>query len=66
MECSQNQWTNESQFFTQLNQKVIQQHIPIYGSIDLTHRCNLKCVHCYVGPLSNDQNLKKEELLEKE
>jgi radical SAM protein with 4Fe4S-binding SPASM domain len=24
--------------------------IPLSGAIDLTHRCNLRCIHCYLGP----------------
>lgn len=24
--------------------------VPITGSFALTHRCNLKCIHCYAGP----------------
>lgn len=33
----------------QFNRKVIQQRIPLSGSIELTPRCNLRCVHCYLG-----------------
>jgi radical SAM protein with 4Fe4S-binding SPASM domain len=32
-----------------------QERIPVTASLDLTQRCNLKCVHCYVGPQSPDQ-----------
>jgi radical SAM protein with 4Fe4S-binding SPASM domain len=29
--------------------RAIEQRIPINGSIAMTHRCNLRCVHCYLG-----------------
>jgi len=25
--------------------------LPVFGAIDLTYRCNLRCVHCYAGHL---------------
>ncbi len=27
--------------------------VPMTGGIALTHRCNLKCIHCYAGPEQN-------------
>ncbi|MDD5129963.1 MAG: radical SAM protein [Candidatus Omnitrophica bacterium] len=29
--------------------KTVNKNIPIQGQIDLTYKCNLKCVHCYIG-----------------
>ena len=31
------------------NKKAVRLRIPLAGNIELTHRCNLRCVHCYVG-----------------
>ena len=31
------------------NQKVVAERVPVSGMIELTRRCNLKCVHCYLG-----------------
>ena len=28
--------------------------VPLTGSLDLTHRCNLRCLHCYTGNHSGD------------
>jgi MoaA/NifB/PqqE/SkfB family radical SAM enzyme len=36
------------EYLTRFQQKIIQQKIPITGSVDLTHRCNLRCLHCYI------------------
>jgi radical SAM protein with 4Fe4S-binding SPASM domain len=30
-------------------QRAIAARVPINGSIAMTHRCNLRCVHCYLG-----------------
>ena len=30
------------------------QRIPVTGSINLTHRCNLNCVHCYLGERNSE------------
>jgi len=29
--------------------RCLRQRIPVGGSFDLTHRCNLRCRHCYLG-----------------
>jgi len=33
-----------------LGRKLEERRIPASGSIALTHRCNLRCAHCYLGP----------------
>jgi radical SAM protein with 4Fe4S-binding SPASM domain len=32
-----------------LREKMVYRRIPAFVSIELTHRCNLRCVHCYLG-----------------
>ena len=32
-----------------LQRTFIKKRVPVTGSINLTHRCNLNCVHCYLG-----------------
>ncbi len=49
MDCSQTTWLSNKEYLKQFNKKVAQQRIPLSGSIDLTHRCNVRCVHCYLG-----------------
>lgn len=36
-------------FSLDFHQKIGSKHIPIEGQIELTFRCNLRCVHCYVA-----------------
>ncbi len=36
------------------HQRILDQRVPIEGTIEITHRCPLKCVHCYNNfPLNN-------------
>ncbi len=39
---------NYASFSKRLHETVSRNRIPIGGSIDVTSRCNLRCVHCYV------------------
>jgi len=41
--------SEEVAFLTAFNAKADRQRIPVSGSIELTRRCNLSCIHCYVG-----------------
>ncbi|MBU1909921.1 MAG: radical SAM protein [Verrucomicrobia bacterium] len=38
-----------AQFIAGFRQKVRGQHIPLSGTFTLTHRCNFRCPHCYLG-----------------
>ena len=40
----------------------IEQRVPVSGSINLTHRCNLNCVHCYLGERNSKLRSPKAEL----
>jgi MoaA/NifB/PqqE/SkfB family radical SAM enzyme len=46
--------------------RVVEQRMPLYGGIELTHRCNLACVHCYVNLAPNDRAAQKRELTTEE
>jgi radical SAM protein with 4Fe4S-binding SPASM domain len=49
MDCSQGEnWLSNKDYLIQFNRKVTEKRIPLSGSLALTHRCNLKCIHCYV------------------
>jgi MoaA/NifB/PqqE/SkfB family radical SAM enzyme len=37
-------------FLERLRREGRRRTVPMTGSMALTHRCNLRCVHCYVGP----------------
>lgn len=49
MECAQTDWIDNKEYMQRLRMKVTKERIPLTGSVDLTHQCNLRCVHCYLG-----------------
>ncbi len=48
MECTDTSRLSNAEYFKWFNNKSSQLRVPLSGSIDLTHRCNLRCVHCYI------------------
>lgn len=61
-ECTHTQWLTNKEYLDQFHRKAVQLRIPLSGGLDLTHRCNLRCVHCYVGPQSDSQKIQKKEM----
>ncbi len=53
---------NYGSFSRRLQSAIVQARIPAGGSIDLTSRCNLDCVHCYVKSKAPGQELTLAEL----
>ena len=49
MDCGQDAVNNGREFFKRFYSKVIKDRIPVVGGIELTTRCNLNCIHCYVS-----------------
>lgn len=49
MECPHIPELNYGEFNKRLFEKVAGQRIPLAGSLELTFRCNLRCMHCYVA-----------------
>lgn len=49
-------------FSQQLEKKVKGKRFPLAVELEITQRCNLKCVHCYCNLKANDKKAKKEEL----
>ena len=66
MDCTQTTWLTNDDYLLQFNHKVVQQRIPIFGSFELNHRCNLRCVHCYLGSQDTIHNLRHFELSTKQ
>ncbi len=48
------------QWMADFRQRTIRERVPISGILELTSRCNLKCVHCYLGP--QEEQRKKRDL----
>lgn len=62
MECSEQRWLSTDEYLEQFIIMARGHRVPLAGSIAVTHRCNLKCVHCYLGPRSERQNSSTREM----
>ena len=50
MECTEQKWLSTDEYMKKFITMAQQRRIPLSGSLEITSRCNLKCVHCYLGP----------------
>lgn len=55
-----------SAFADRLRHRVSPGRLPLDGSLELTFRCNLRCVHCYVSEPSCSRGLRRQELTTRE
>jgi len=62
MDCPQTDPLSNADYLRQLNRKAADQRIPLTGSIELTHRCNLRCVHCYLGARGTGRGCQDREI----
>lgn len=57
-----------SEWIDRFNNRVVADRVPVSGMIELTRRCNLKCVHCYLGQseerFQSDRELSTEEVFD--
>ena len=49
MDCPQIPELSYGDFSRNLLERIAGKRVPIAGSLELTFRCNLRCVHCYIG-----------------
>lgn len=49
MDCPHIPELGYGEFSKRLHDKVAGQRIPITGILEVTYRCNVRCIHCYVG-----------------
>jgi radical SAM protein with 4Fe4S-binding SPASM domain len=52
MDCIQTDPISDDQYLEWFFAKTRAQRVPLSGGIELTWRCNLNCVHCYLGAQS--------------
>ncbi|OGW14014.1 MAG: hypothetical protein A3G93_01445 [Nitrospinae bacterium RIFCSPLOWO2_12_FULL_45_22] len=65
MGCSHLPEIKYAEFSRHLHKKSIAERIPLHGTIELTFRCNLNCVHCYcptLGPQDIERELNYQEI----
>lgn len=44
--------TESSAFLRRLSGTAVERRVPLSGALELTQRCNLSCVHCYLGAVA--------------
>ncbi|OGW45964.1 MAG: hypothetical protein A2Y66_04465 [Nitrospirae bacterium RBG_13_41_22] len=66
MECPHIPLINYGDFSKRFHDKILSRRIPTDGSIEVTARCNLRCVHCYINLPLNDHAAQEKELSYKE
>lgn len=49
------------EFLRSLNRRIVAERVPVSGSIELTHRCNLGCRHCFLRGGTRDGELSAAE-----
>jgi MoaA/NifB/PqqE/SkfB family radical SAM enzyme len=47
MDCNKAELLTNEKYFQMINWKMEKDRIPVSGTIDLTQKCNLNCLHCY-------------------
>ena len=60
MECAHIPKTSYGEFGKRLSDKIAGKRVPLAGSLELTFRCNLRCVHCYLGDARHGSPEKEE------
>ncbi len=53
-------------FSADIHERADEERFPLDGTLELTHRCNLACVHCYVNLPANDREARNKELTREE
>ncbi|OQA29041.1 MAG: Antilisterial bacteriocin subtilosin biosynthesis protein AlbA [Verrucomicrobia bacterium ADurb.Bin345] len=52
----------DADFLQRFRREIAGRRVPFTGSIELTRRCNLRCVHCYCGDQDSIREAQGEEL----
>jgi len=60
MECAAHVISTD--YYRDFCDKASVMRVPLSGSLEITHRCNLRCVHCYVGTARYSKDLQREEM----
>ena len=50
MTCAGTALTADAEYLKDFSMRTARLRVPLCGSLEITRRCNLGCVHCYIGP----------------
>jgi len=51
-----------AEWMSDFRSRIAEKRVPLSGTIELTSRCNLKCVHCYLGPQEEQWKKRSQEM----
>jgi len=54
VDCRSSPIPDGAEHLRKLAHIAVEHRIPLFGAFDLTYRCNLNCIHCYLGPHDKD------------
>ncbi len=57
MQCLERELPDTDEYLSQFLLMARRERIPLSGSLDLTYKCNLRCIHCYLGPQTEREKL---------
>lgn len=60
--CVDERIKSNAEWSRALTRKLMDRRIPISGMLELTSRCNLRCVHCYLGPQEEQHKKRDQEM----
>jgi radical SAM protein with 4Fe4S-binding SPASM domain len=52
----------DSEWMSDFRNRIADSRVPLSGTLELTSRCNLKCVHCYLGPQEEQWKKRSQEM----
>jgi radical SAM protein with 4Fe4S-binding SPASM domain len=62
MKCQSLPAISYQEFSARLHQKALAERHPLGATLELTERCNLSCVHCYINRPAQDREARSREL----
>jgi radical SAM protein with 4Fe4S-binding SPASM domain len=62
MDCVLTHRQTDQEYFQALMRRAEAARVPLSGTLELTRRCNLTCVHCYLGPQVEQRRLREREM----
>ena len=54
--------TSTHEWMVDFRRRTVAQRVPLSGILELTSRCNLRCIHCYLGPQEEQRSQRSREM----